>query len=247
MQNYKSYTTLMQLATKQMQGNTGTLIVALILQEMILLFVSSLASVLVPGTDTASMIIYYLVAFILQLAAGILEAGTALLCLHCACGMPCKISDLFYAFKKDTNKAIRIEFVLVIINCICTIPVNIYAYSVPAFNTYEEMLQYVMTMLLLMSVCILVYSVLTLPLFPVFYMMLDFPQCSVTELLKRSFKVMKGNMLRLFLLKLCFIPMMFLSMFTCGLALLWVIPFMNVTCTNFYLDLMTCQKSVSQQ
>lgn len=243
MRNYKSYTNLMQLAIKQMQGNTGTLIVALILQEMILLFVSSLASILVPGTDTASIIISYLISFILQLAAGIFEAGIALLCLHCACGMPCKINDLFYAFKKDTNKAIRIEFVLALIYCICTLPVNIYSYSVPSLTTNEEMLQYSLTMLSLMSVCMLVYSIITLPFFPVFYMMLDFPQCSVTELFRKSFKVMKGNVIRLLLLKLCFIPMMLLSMFTCGLALLWVMPFMNVTCTNFYLDLMTCQKN----
>jgi uncharacterized membrane protein len=86
--------------------------------------------------------------------------------------------------------------------------------------------------------CSLVSFLLTLPFFPAYYMLLDFPNQRVSEILKKCFSVMHGNIFRLFLMYLSFLPLMLLSMFTCGIALIWVYPYMKMTATNFYLDMM---------
>jgi uncharacterized membrane protein len=99
---------------------------------------------------------------------------------------------------------------------------------------YNAMIRYSLIML----VCTVVSFVLTLPFFPAYYMILDFPDQSTTAILKKCFEVMHGNMLRLFLMYLSFVPLLLLSMFTCGIALIWVIPYMKMTATNFYLDMM---------
>ncbi|MDE6221345.1 MAG: DUF975 family protein [Lachnospiraceae bacterium] len=92
---------------------------------------------------------------------------------------------------------------------------------------------------LIMFVCAVISLILTLPFFPAFYMILDFPNWSATTILKKSFEVMNGNKLRLFLLYAGFIPAFLLSLFTCGITLIWVIPYMNMALTNFYLDIMS--------
>jgi uncharacterized membrane protein len=97
------------------------------------------------------------------------------------------------------------------------------------------MMKYYMIML----VCSLVSFVLTLPFFPAYYMLLDFPNQSVTQILKKCFDVMHGNVFRLLWMYVSFVPLMLLSVFTFGIGLIWVIPYMKMTAANFYLDMMS--------
>lgn len=237
MRTYKSFTELMTLARYQMNGKLGTLIGALLLQELIVFFANYIAIVLFPGKDPISNIFYFIITFLIQLFAGIFQVGATLLYLYTACGMPCQISDLFYGFKHSPDKAIKIQFVFALINAICMLPSNIVLWTSPESLNYSTFLLTSVTTLL----GLIVYTLVTLAIFPMFYLMLDFPNLTTMELFKKSFEVMKGNCIRYLLLQLCFFPLLLLSMFTCGLALLWVIPYMNVTCTNFYLDIMACR------
>ena len=244
MSNYKSFQELKRLARVQLQGKYGTMIGAMIIQEVLVLFATGIPSMLLPGTDTVSNVLYYIATFIIQLIAGILQAGVSLLYLKAACGMQCSVTDIFYCFKHSPDKAIKIEFVLAIINAICMLPFDIltWKYSISLLTDYDEiMLMYGVALL-----CMLVYVVVTLAFTPVFYMMLDFPNYTVKDIFKNSIDVMKGNKMRYFLLDLSFIPWLFLCIFTCGIGLLWVIPYMNMTSTNFYLDLMACRNKQNQ-
>ena len=67
--------------------------------------------------------------------------------------------------------------------------------------------------------------------------MLDFPQYSAKELFQMSLRLMKGNIGRLFYLEISFLPLILLSFLSCGIALLWISPYMDATLANFYLDL----------
>lgn len=235
MREYKSFTKLKYLARCQMQGNTTTLICAFIVQELIVFFATSLTLFFIPGSDMLSNALYYIVSFIIQLLAGILQAGSCLLFLHVSCNMPASVGDLFYCFKNSPDKAIKLELPLAILNCLCMLPSDIFLWIMP-MNTldYNAMLKAYGFALF----CTALYVVLTLGFFPVFYMMFDFESFSVKEIFQKSWEFMRGHKMRLALLELSFIPWVILSIFTCGLALLWVIPYMNLTCTNFYLDLM---------
>ena len=239
MPNYKPFRELKRLAKVQLQGKYGTMIGALILQELLVLFATGILSMMIPGTDTLSNILYYILTFIVQLIAGILQAGVSFLYLKAACGMQCSVGDLFYCFKHSPDKAIKIEFVLAIINAVCMLPsdILIWKYPLTSLTDYDEIaMMYSVTLL-----CMMVYVVITLAFTPVFYMMLDFPNYTVKDILKKSIEVMKGNKMRYFLLDLSFIPWMFIGILTCGIGLLWIIPYMNMTSTNFYLDLMACR------
>ena len=194
---------------------------------------------MIPGTDTLSNILYYILTFIVQLIAGILQAGVSFLYLKAACVMQCSVGDIFYCFKHSPDKAIKIEFVLAIINAVCMLPSDILTWKYPltSLTDYDEIaMMYSVTLL-----CMMVYVVITLAFTPVFYMMLDFPNYTVKDILKKSIEVMKGNKMRYLLLDLSFIPWMFVGILTCGIGLLWIIPYMNMTSTNFYLDLMACR------
>lgn len=239
MPNYKPFRELKRLAKVQLQGKYGTMIGALILQELLVLFATGILSMMIPGTDTLSNILYYILTFIVQLIAGILQAGVSFLYLKAACGMQCSVGDIFYCFKHSPDKAIKIEFVLAIINAVCMLPSDILTWKYPltSLTDYDEIaMMYSVTLL-----CMTVYVVITLAFTPVFYMMLDFPNYTVKDILKKSIEVMKGNKMRYFLLDLSFIPWMFVGILTCGIGLLWIIPYMNMTSTNFYLDLMACR------
>ena len=239
MPNYKPFRELKRLAKVQLQGKYGTMIGALILQELLVLFATGILSMLLPGTGTLSNILYYILTFIVQLIAGILQAGVSFLYLKAACGMQCSVGDIFYCFKHSPDKAIKIEFVLAIINAVCMLPSDILTWKYPltSLTDYDEIaMMYSVTLL-----CMMVYVVITLAFTPVFYMMLDFPNYTVKDILKKSIEVMKGNKMRYFLLDLSFIPWMFVGFLTCGIGLLWIVPYMNMTSTNFYLDLMACR------
>lgn len=231
---YKSFTELMALARRQMSGKLATLIGAMLLQELIILSANSVGILLFPETDLISNILYFVISFIIQLFAGILQVGATLLYLHTACGMPCRISDLFYAFRHSPDKAIKVQFIFALLNAICMLPSNIILWTATDTMNYNILLATSIATL----IGTLIYLLITLPIFPMFYLLLDFPQLTVRALFQKSLKIMKGNCIRYLLLQLCFLPLMFLSIFTCGIALIWVIPFMNVTCTNFYLDIM---------
>lgn len=131
MPNYKPFRELKRLAKVQLQGKYGTMIGALILQELLVLFATGILSMMIPGTDTLSNILYYILTFIVQLIAGILQAGVSFLYLKAACGMQCSVGDIFYCFKHSPDKAIKIEFVLVIINAVCMLPSDILTWKYP--------------------------------------------------------------------------------------------------------------------
>ena len=69
------------------------------------------------------------------------------------------------------------------------------------------------------------------------YILIDNPELSANQAINLSKKMMKGHKFDLFFLQLSFIGWIFLSIFTLGTALLWVIPYMTTAQAAFYQDL----------
>ncbi len=67
-----------------------------------------------------------------------------------------------------------------------------------------------------------------------FYIMIDNPEMKYTAAIAESRRIMKGNKMRLFMMSLNFLMWTILSAFTLGIALLWVIPYMQTTMAAFY-------------
>jgi uncharacterized membrane protein len=70
-----------------------------------------------------------------------------------------------------------------------------------------------------------------------FYIMADNPTIEPMEALRKSKAMMDGYKMKLFTLQLRFILLTLLSIFTLGIGLLWLIPYMHITAARFYDDI----------
>lgn len=264
---YKSNFELKFLARAQTGQHMGILAGSILLKLLISFLSVNLISALIPARTTTGYLINYIMTFLVQVAVSVLSVGASFIFLKSACNMQAVLGDLFCGFQQNTVKILKIGAVIAIINSICMIPLDIASVqysdlinSVPllpltrgdyALDSHELLATYnvfysaSMKFYLIMLVCTVVSTILTLPFFPAFYMVLDFPNLSAAEILKKCFEVMNGNKFRLFMLYLSFVPSFLLSIFTCGITLIWVLPYMSMAETNFYLDMMSVRnKSV---
>lgn len=77
----------------------------------------------------------------------------------------------------------------------------------------------------------------TLMFSQVYYILAENPEISIMDCLKKSMYMMKGHKMELFILGISFIGWAFLSVLTFGIGALWLVPYIEVTITNFYLEL----------
>ncbi len=78
-----------------------------------------------------------------------------------------------------------------------------------------------------------------------FYILADNPGIEPMQALKTSAAMMDGHKERLFYLWLRFLGLIILSVFTFGIALIWLIPYMNTCAALFYEDLKAHNSPVS--
>ena len=69
------------------------------------------------------------------------------------------------------------------------------------------------------------------------YILAENPDMPALEALKKSQEMMDGHKMELFVLYLSFIGWFLLTAVTCGIASLYVTPFVNATMVNFYLNI----------
>lgn len=70
-----------------------------------------------------------------------------------------------------------------------------------------------------------------------YYIIADNPNIKASDALRKSKKMMNGHKWKYFLLELSFLGWAVLSIFTCGIGLLWLTPYIETTKANFYLTL----------
>jgi hypothetical protein len=67
-----------------------------------------------------------------------------------------------------------------------------------------------------------------------YYFILDDPNCTARQAIRRSKTAMKGWKMELFTLDLSFFGWVLLGVMTCGILMLWVGPYRGATQANFY-------------
>lgn len=68
------------------------------------------------------------------------------------------------------------------------------------------------------------------------FLMAEFPDLGALDAMRESKRLMQGNKWRLFCLELSFLGWSFLCMFTLGIGMLWLLPYMASARTAFYLE-----------
>ena len=69
-----------------------------------------------------------------------------------------------------------------------------------------------------------------------YYIIADEDNITVIKALTKSRKIMYGHKMELFLLQLSFIGWGFVALITCGIGLLWIEPYVELTLANFFLN-----------
>lgn len=247
---YASRAQLKEKARDQMAGRYGNAILLSICRGLIVFSLSFAISmtfsmvvtvrVLMGGSGDTSLTEYLLLTActtLLSIFAGVFQTGITLFYLNTACNRPATIANLFYGFKYLFKKSLGISAVLILLNTLCTLPCNICYFLLRTGKGFDNVTMAVLyIVLMIIGVCI--YIPLALGLSQSYYLLLDFPQYSATELMKLSFRIMKGHKWELFCLELSFLPLGFLCLLSFGVGTLWLVPYMNMTKTLYFLDLM---------
>ena len=97
------------------------------------------------------------------------------------------------------------------------------------------------SLLLLIPGCIKSYSYAMTP-----YILKDNPEMKNNAAIEESMRMMDGHKLELVLLDLSFIGWAILSILTCCIGFLWLVPYMNMARVNFYEDLKKASVEVKE-
>lgn len=238
MNRFKSSAELKASAREHLLGHYGTVIGAELITMGLTGSVTMAVGLLVDITTVAGTITYYAILFFISILMGLFASGSCYLYLKLICGRPVNVGDLFYGFQLAPDKAIAMQAWITLITYAASLPQYILTYKITAVGLNTEkmaslMLPYALSLILSGTVSV----VLGLLYAQTFYLLHDFPQYTAQELLQKSRRLMVHHKGRLFYLQVSFLPLMLLSLFSFGLALLWVIPYMSATQAEFFLDL----------
>lgn len=234
MNKYKSSAELKGMAKEQLFGKYGTAVGASFIVTLIRFVMIMLPAFMIDTTSIAGLVIYYMISFILSLLTGIFTSGSSFFYLKVSCRQNVTVGDIFSGFKIHPDKAIILQLVLTLLSYVCTAPIFV-------FNYLFAQTQNVVYLLLMSVVIIIGYVImiiLNLILSQIFFLLQDFPQYPVKELLKMSRQIMKGHKGRLFYIQLSMLPLFLLGLLSCCIAYLWIVPYVNAVMANFYMDLM---------
>ncbi len=230
---FKSSAELKASAKEHMFGHYGTAIGAYFIFMGIVGSLTLMSAMLIDITTIIGTVIYYVLAFFISVFTGLFTSGQCYLYLKISCGHPVSVGDLFYGFKLCPDKALTMQLWITAISYIANLPVIIIGYQMNYIhNTTKLMLPYSLAVILSYAVSIM----LSLIYQQAFYLLHDFPQYSAKELLTMSRKLMAGHKGRLFYIYVSFVPLVLLSLLSCGIAFLWVAPYMAATQAEFFLD-----------
>lgn len=237
MNTYLSSAQLKDIAKNKLTGHYGLLIGINLLVGFITFFVSIILLLLVPASTFAGMVISECIRFIISVFISVFSVGSYLIYLKIANGNTATFTDLFYGFSHNIQRSLTITLVL---NAVSLIPALAYFIPYQLFLlSGQEMYLYLMFPCL--AIALVIFVPLSLGLSQSYYLMLDFPSKSAYDILALSFKVMKGHKARLFYIEISFIPLVLLGIISC-IGILWITPYMSMTMTNFFFDIMKTEQ-----
>lgn len=227
-------------ARGQLIGNYGPLIGA----TLFVIILSGIASgIITPVSMTTGFsirtMIFYVASFIIALLTQFFYIGIYHMHLNAARGKEIQFSQLAFPVKNGSNRFLVVSFVLTIISYITIIPGQILTNKTNAmmYSSADTAMGAAVSVVALSIVTIIlaiVVLILTLGFSLAPFLLIDNPEMNAMEALSSSWKYMKGNKWRLFLLELSFIGLCILGILTFCIAFLWITPYMQQALVVFY-------------
>ena len=147
------------------------------------------------------------------------------------------ISDLFFVIKNHPDKVIIIALILILAQIILCLPATLVGgFLASGKDIYSNGKAFLLYIVLYLAGMIVSYYIDLM--FAMSYMIyLDDPETRVTDIIRQSVSMMKGNKFRYFYMILSFLGYYALIFLSIGIAALWVIPYQSMTTVEFYKDL----------
>ncbi len=205
------------------------MIPAILIVEIIMFVISSIITFPLNTQTIPGIIISFIIDCLSQLFAGIFIAGQTYLYLNISCGGNIRVSDVFYGFTHHPDKAILIQLFQLLLMLATFVPLFLFLALWMVIDTLYMLIPITVTFCFGLAASVII----TLMYSQSYFVMLDFPDFSAVQCLRFSRKIMKGNKARRFYLDVSFIPLYLLGFLTCCIGLLFVIPYMNTTYSNF--------------
>lgn len=231
---YQSSTELKAAAKEHLFGKYGTVVSAVAAVAAISAVVAAFCMALIDSDTVPGIILLYIILCVLFVLFGLFLSGIAYFSLKLSCGRSVAINDIFYGFQMFPGKALLIQLYLALWVCTAALPICFLFY----FLHQEIQKPALILICSLMSIgggVVIVMVILNY--LQAFFLLHDFPNYSVTELLSLSRRLMNGSKFRFFYLLASFIPLMLLGWLSYGIAYLWLLPYMCTTLAGFFLDL----------
>lgn len=234
----RSSSQLKLLARTAMAGNYGVLVSSMLLFFVITLLLESIPGMIIgTGRSMGNLALQSVVSLIISLLTSVVSVGLVRIALSVARRQPYGIGDLFYAFYHHPDRFIIVAFIRALVSTVCQLPSYFFtsSFSHRSLGTIFSW-QVFLPNLLWTLVGTFLSTVILLALALANTLMIDNDDLSAMEALRESSRLMKGNKGRLFYIDLSFLGLMFLSVFTCYIGMLWVYPYVIMTEAYFYLD-----------
>lgn len=227
---YKTNSEIKSAAKDALIGKYGTVIGAILIYIIIALAMYIMGTASLNPASMFSIVFNRVILFVIEVFFGIFISGMTYMYMNVIYGQPVMVSDMFFGFKQHPDKAILLQLILVLINFATSLPEIVYELYMG--SSASNLVSYI-----LMGVGFLLYILLSLAFSQCFYVLHDFPDRSVPEIVRTSFRLMKGSKFRLFRLYLSFIPFILLGFLSLFISFLWIIPYLRVSQAAFYQNL----------
>ncbi|MCM1252013.1 MAG: DUF975 family protein [Clostridium sp.] len=231
---YQSSAELKAAAKEHLFGKYGIVVSAVVIVIVITELVSAFCTALLNLDTVLGIIFHYIISCGLFVLFGLFLSGIAYFSLKLSCDRTVAANDIFYGFQMFPGKALLIQLYLAVWICIAAIPISFLSYFLRQ-ETPNAVLILISSLLSIIGGVVIVMVFLIY--LPTFFLLHDFPDYSVTELLSLSRKLMNGSKCRFFYLLASFIPLMLLGSLSFGIAYLWLFPYICTTIAGFFLDL----------
>ncbi len=184
-------------------------------------------NVLPEGNGLLITLLAELLTLFVCVFSGIYEYGLTCIFMKLQYQQEAVFSDLFLGIHENQDKLVKISLVQGGLGMLAMLPsliASFYAGGAAGFGT----------MLLLMAAGTAATVYISLGFYPSFYILLDYPNLNAGEVIKRSWRMMKGHKKELLMLELSFLPYLIPTVLSFGLAGLWVFAYIRSTMAAYY-------------
>ncbi len=228
---------LKRMAREKLSGHWGIMIGTYVLMLLIIYAVEIPIVFLINVSRNMEervgvVAVFSIISILIGLAAVILQAGVAGMQLKLARGQEISLGMMFTQFTNRPHRYILGSLLLGVIAMVCFAP----GYACALYGTLSWKYGLAAVGTVLMIAGGIVYIILVLNFSLIISLFLDDAKMGVMAAYRESARLMKGNKGRIFYIILSFIGWMCLGMLSFGSGLLWVIPYMQQTLIQFYLD-----------